>query len=57
MANERQITVKILGDSSSAERAFQVVNKQSQSLGQKMTKFGGTLTKNLTLPILAGGVS
>ena len=57
MANERQITVKILGDSSSAERAFQVVNKQSQSLGQKMTKFGGTLTKNLTLPILAGGAA
>jgi hypothetical protein len=57
MANERQITVKILGDSSSAERAFQVVNKQSQSLGQKMTKFGGTLTKNLTLPILAGSAA
>jgi len=57
MANERQITVKILGDSSSAERAFQVVNKQSQSLGQKMTKFGGTLSKNLTLPILAGGAA
>ena len=45
MANERQITVKLIGDSSSAERSFQVVSKQAQTLSGRFRTVENNLLK------------
>ena len=45
MANERQITVKLIGDSKSAERSFQVVSKQAQTLGGRFRAVENSLLK------------
>lgn len=45
MANERQITVKLIGDSKSAERSFQVVSKQAQTLGGRFRSVENSLLK------------
>ena len=48
---------KLQAQSLSMAGKFKSVGNQMQSVGDKMGRVGGSLTKGLTLPIIAGGVA
>lgn len=49
------VKVEILGDAASALKAFGKVDKESRSMGEKMGATGRTMSRNVTLPVLAAG--
>lgn len=61
---ERAITVRIIGDPSSLERAFGRAAASAKTFDEKMTaagasasKFGASMTRNVTLPLAAVGAA
>lgn len=50
---DRKLQVVITGDASSLNRAFGQAQSATQRIGTKMTAVGGSLTRGLTLPLVA----
>ena len=51
------IRVSILGDASQLTQAFDEAERRSQSLEQRLSSTGASLTRNVTLPLLAVGAA
>lgn len=51
----KPLLVKILGDSTGAQAAFASLDKKMMTAGKKMTSAGRTMSRNVTLPIVAAG--
>lgn len=57
MARSREVVIKILGDSKSAEKAFKSLETSTQTTGQKLTAGAMKVSKAVALPLAAVGTA
>lgn len=54
---QSEVTIKFKGDKSEIARTIDEVKKETGGIGESMTRAGSTMTKGVTVPILAAGAA